>query len=139
MTETMIEIGQRVRERRIALGLTQQALADRCGWQDKSDVSKIEGGRKKSVSNFAITSLCEALQVSPDYILNGCDKASNIDPSIPVIDFSRPEVTKQANEAISQAFYKVLERSPREVVFAHFHEIGRMALLPAEEGKREDK
>lgn len=37
-------IGKRIKERRIALGLSQTELARRAGYADKSGISKIESG-----------------------------------------------------------------------------------------------
>ena len=40
----MSELARRVRERRAALGLSQEELADRMGYRSKSSITKLEKG-----------------------------------------------------------------------------------------------
>src|SRR5690606_15757093 len=39
-------LGARLRQRREALGLTQQEVADRCGWKGQNRVSNYENGKR---------------------------------------------------------------------------------------------
>jgi transcriptional regulator with XRE-family HTH domain len=64
---TRQEIGQRVLLRRRALGLTQQELAQRCGFPYQV-ISGLERG-KQSVYAERLEVLARALSVSADYLL----------------------------------------------------------------------
>jgi transcriptional regulator with XRE-family HTH domain len=61
--------GQRVRERRSELGLSQMALADRCGMHF-TFVSSIERG-KRNVSVVTLLRLAEGLGVEPGVLVDG--------------------------------------------------------------------
>src|SRR5262245_27449399 len=60
--------GQRIRERRHALDLSQQALADLMhapqGW-----LSELENARQTHVQADTVFRLCRALEISADYLL----------------------------------------------------------------------
>jgi transcriptional regulator with XRE-family HTH domain/Zn-dependent peptidase ImmA (M78 family) len=59
--ETWAELGERVREARLALGLSQDALAARLGI-DRSAIARIEGGQRQ-VSALELMRLSETLEV----------------------------------------------------------------------------
>lgn len=62
-----ISIGSRIRSARTALGLSQEQLAEKCNLST-SFIGHIErGSRKMSLETLA--SLCDALNVSADYLL----------------------------------------------------------------------
>jgi transcriptional regulator with XRE-family HTH domain len=68
MTEQEI-FGERLRRRRMALGLNQQQLAERLGWQ-AATISRYERGRYHSNMNFdRLRQLALALATSTDYLL----------------------------------------------------------------------
>ena len=46
----MSELARRVRERRAALGLSQEELADRMGYRSKSSITKLEKGVNDLIS-----------------------------------------------------------------------------------------
>ncbi len=58
-------LGNRVRELRKALGLSQEKLAERIG-VDRSYIAHIESGRTKMPSADVITALASALETSPE-------------------------------------------------------------------------
>ena len=61
--------GQRVRERRLAVGLSQEALADRCGL-DRTYISGIERGRR-NVSLRNIDTLAFGLRLTLSTLFEG--------------------------------------------------------------------
>lgn len=65
-------IGKHVRERRLALKLSQQQLAERAGYSDKSAISLVEAG-KVDVPYSKIIQLAAALDTTPSYLM-GWDK-----------------------------------------------------------------
>jgi transcriptional regulator with XRE-family HTH domain len=62
-----MELADRVRCRREALGLTQDDLAKRMGYKSRVSINKIENGRP--VSQKIIARLAEALNVSIPYLM----------------------------------------------------------------------
>ena len=61
------ELGRRVRQRRVMLQLTQEELAEKAGISC-SFVGHIERGEKK-FSIGTLVALCNAMEVSPNYLL----------------------------------------------------------------------
>ena len=72
------EIGARVKERREAIGLSQEDLAFELGYSDKTAVSKIERGvndiPRKKVLEFA-----RVLHTTPEYLMGWTDDSMNYD------------------------------------------------------------
>ncbi len=67
MTDKLRDFGKRVKESRLALGLTQAELARRAELQE-SWISHFETGRRKpSIRN--LLKLSDALRISADYLL----------------------------------------------------------------------
>ena len=61
-------IGERIKERREALGMTQQELADKLGYKSRSSINKIEmNGRNLKQSK--IKAIADVLQTTPGYIM----------------------------------------------------------------------
>ena len=60
----MLEIYNNIRERRKQLGLTQQELATKVGYTDRSTIAKIEAG-KIDIPQSTIVALAKALECSP--------------------------------------------------------------------------
>lgn len=64
-------IGQRIKEKRIELGLSQDELAKKCGYKSRSSINKIELARDLPLRKIEI--MAKALGVSPGYLM-GWDK-----------------------------------------------------------------
>lgn len=60
--------GERIKNRRVELGMTQADLGERLGMQ-KSAVSKIERGAVVNLKRDTIAALCNALNCSPSYLM----------------------------------------------------------------------
>lgn len=60
-------IGKRIKERRKTMGLSQQELAEKIGYGDRSIISKIEKG-EVDLSQSRISAVAAALNVSPSYL-----------------------------------------------------------------------
>ena len=65
-----MEFGQRVRQLRTSKGMTQQDLAAKCGYSDRSAIGHIERG-DIDVPLSVIKTLAKALEVSPEYLAFG--------------------------------------------------------------------
>ena len=62
------EFGQRVKERRKALGLTQLDLALRMGFKSKQAICHIEAG-DRNLKQSQVAALAEALNVTPAFLM----------------------------------------------------------------------
>ena len=88
----MNDLGKRIRQRRIELGLTQEELAKRVGYTSRSSVNKIEIGRNLLTQPKIIT-FANALQTTPAYLMGWNDTeqfsygANNIYPIDNIISF----------------------------------------------------
>ena len=69
--EYMMQIGQRIRDRRKSISMTQEELAASVGMTG-SAISHIEKGRR-NVSRSQIEELAKALKTSPGYIMGWTD------------------------------------------------------------------
>jgi transcriptional regulator with XRE-family HTH domain len=65
----LVRFGNRLREKRTALGLSQEAFADKCGL-DRTYISGIERG-KRNVSLLNIETIAKALGISVSELTQG--------------------------------------------------------------------
>ncbi len=70
-------IGERIKERRKELNMSQEELAHKVGYAGKSVVSKLENG-DCNVNQTMIVKYAEALNVSPTFLLLGEESPNNI-------------------------------------------------------------
>ena len=71
-------IGERIKQRRIELGMSQEQLAHKLGYKSRSSVNKIELGGQ-NLTQPKIESIAKALETTPDYIMgwDGSSKNKN--------------------------------------------------------------
>lgn len=72
-SKLLVDLGNRIRELRLAAGLTQEALADLCEL-DRTYISGIERG-KRNVAIKNLATIGSALQVSLAELLSGINNA----------------------------------------------------------------
>ena len=65
-------MGKRIRERRDALGLTLEEIADRLGLQ-RSAISKYERGEVENIKRSNIIKMAQMLECSPAYLMGFTD------------------------------------------------------------------
>lgn len=70
-----MNLGDRVRERRKALGLSQAELARKIGYKERFAISKIERGQP--IKQNLVVKLAVALDVSPSYLMGWADENGN--------------------------------------------------------------
>lgn len=61
-------IGKNIRRRRVELGLSQEELAERCGFKSKSSINKMEAG-VQGLPQSKIITVAKALETTPGYIM----------------------------------------------------------------------
>lgn len=69
-------MAERIKERRLALGYTQEELAGKLGLQ-KSAIAKYENGRVENIKRSIILKMAEILECSPSYLLDFTDALDN--------------------------------------------------------------
>ena len=74
-----MEIGERIRNRRIELGMTQDELAKRTGYASRSSVNKIEMARE--LPSRKIELFADALSCSPSYLMGWTDRVESFETS----------------------------------------------------------
>ena len=93
-------LGERIKRRRIELGLSQEDLAKRLGLKSKSTICKIERG-DDNLTTTAITKYANALSVTPGYLMGWEDSiVQYVDNSYEVSDpyFADSEEANKAKE-----------------------------------------
>lgn len=115
----MIKIGNRIKSRRLALGMTQDELARRIGFKSRSSVNKIELG-KQNITQSAIVSVARALDVPPGYIMGDGEE----EPAAPKSDGLRervanldPDLQQQLADFVALA-QEHPEAAKRHIAFA---------------------
>lgn len=83
LDEPFVNIGERVRNARIALGISQEELAFRLGYNGRSSINKIENNIR-GISAKKLIDLANALNVTSNYLL-GIDEETP-DDIIPLCD-----------------------------------------------------
>ena len=68
-------IGERIKQKRIELNLSQDELAKRVGYKSRSSIQKIESARKLPITKVAI--MASALNCSPGYLMGWEDDEGN--------------------------------------------------------------
>lgn len=76
-----MELGEKVKQRRLELGMSQEELANRMGYSSRSSINKIEKGRP--ITQKIIVRLSKALNVSVAYLMGWEDEETNEPPLIP--------------------------------------------------------
>lgn len=87
----MNEIYERIRTRRIELGLTQDELAHMVGYTDRTSIAKIEAG-KVDIQLSKLNALARALKMSPRELLgwgSSSDADSPDDKEHKIVDLYR--------------------------------------------------
>lgn len=89
-------VGERIRKRRLELGLTQDELAERLGYKGRTSVCVVETGGD-NVTTTKVKKFAMALGVSPGYLM-GWDAEDGYTEVVPVanIEFAKnnPDIDK---------------------------------------------
>lgn len=75
-----MELYQRIKQRRIELGMSQEELAFKLGYKSRSSINKIEMG-DNDIPQSKILAFANALDTTPSYLL-GIDKENNTKPAL---------------------------------------------------------
>lgn len=67
-----MEMADRIKEKRLAMGYTQEELAEKLGLQ-KSAIAKYENGRVENIKRTVISNMAKILECSPAYLMGWID------------------------------------------------------------------
>ena len=67
-------IGERIRQRREELGMSQSELAREVGYESRSSINKLEKDDKNGVSREQLYKIAQALKVTPSYLMGWEDE-----------------------------------------------------------------
>lgn len=101
-----MDLGKKVKQRRVELNLSQEDLAFKMGYSSRTSINKIENGRP--CSQKIIARLAEALDVSVPYLM-GWEEDN---PEVPDFDPEQIELIE---------LYSKLTREQRNVVLKFLH------------------
>ena len=107
----MAEIGRRIRDRRKALGITQEELAQKLGYKNKSTIAKIENGTNDIVQS-KVVEFAKALDTTVAALM-GWEDEDKQDPT-PVY-YLDDEAREMAEFMHKNPRYKVLFDAVRNV------------------------
>lgn len=79
-------IGKKIRERRLALGMTQEELAQKVGFKTKSAINKIEMD-KNDVNQTLLVRIAHALECEPTFFIDSVPHKEY--PSAAVMEYAK--------------------------------------------------
>ena len=104
-------VGQRIKQRRIELGLTQSDLAKKMGYHGKSAVCAAET-RDDHITTTKIKKFAEALNVTPRYLM-GWEDINGVPISQPHVDY-QAKISDYREEFVEEAIdlYRQIQKLP---------------------------
>ena len=112
-----MNIGERIKERRLELGMTQEELADKVGFKTRASVSRLEGG-DRNIPLSKLRKLAEVLETTVGYLMGMEDNmgvtttnTGNHNTTTTTNFFSDCEATKEAIEFIDKdsALHRIMD------------------------------
>lgn len=116
-------MAKRIKERRTALGLTQEELATKLGLQ-KSAIAKYENGRVENIKRSVIQKMAEILECSPAYLMGWDESAA--DQQTPY--YYDEETAKAAQEIFENKELRMLFDATRDADAEDLRALHSMAL-----------
>lgn len=104
-------IGQNIKQRRIAVGMSQTELAKKLGYSGKSMISLIEAG-KRPLYAWQIAPLCAVLQCTVEDLIEKVDDERK--ELADFIDTLTPEQTTRAMNILRAAFGGELDETTKQ-------------------------
>lgn len=88
-------IGEKIREKRIELGMTQEELAAKLGYKSKTTIAKIESGTN-DITQSKVVDFAKVLQTTPAYLMGWED------------DTDKPKLNKRDERDIAKRLEQTL-------------------------------
>ena len=108
-------MAERIRERRLAMGYTQEELAAKLGLQ-KSAIAKYENGRVENIKRSIISKMAEVLECSPAYLMDWADApATKLKPGINFVHTDGTTQTFDIGSLVHSIMESVSEMPPEQL------------------------
>lgn len=109
-----MSIGDRIKSRRIELGMTQDELAKKCGYKSRTSINKIESSRDLPLRKVSV--VAKALECSESYLMGWSDSFDNSVLNNRLLRYwnglSKIQSEKEISEALKVANNYVLQEEP---------------------------
>lgn len=114
-----MNVGDRIKKRRLELGLTQEELAKKAGYKSRSSINKIELSRDLPLPK--VQEVARILDCSPSYLLGWEDKSNIIETAKTDVMLSNME------EKLKQYALKMakLPKEKQDLVLKMIDELGK--------------
>ena len=104
-------IGERIKAKRIELGLSQEELAKKCGYKSRSSINKIELARDLPLKKVEV--MATALECSPSYLMGWDSSKIDIMFKNALIEVVKDFDNKQKEDLMRYAKYLRSEHEHR--------------------------
>lgn len=119
-----MEIGDRIRERRKALGLTQTELAQRLGLTSKAAISTVENN-KEDMTTERIRKYAAALDTTPQYLMGWIDRPDrpqehiviDVTPTIEIMEKALEKNMPYYEDDTAEIAQEIFENKDLHVLF----------------------
>ena len=101
----MYSLGQRIKNRRIELGLTQEELGKRVGYKSRTTVNKVELDIS-SLNESKIIAFAKALETTPAYIMGWQEPTKKENELISLIEQLTDEETEELSRFVDYLISK---------------------------------
>ncbi len=105
-------IGQRIKARRVQLGMTQLELAQKLGYESKATIARIEAD-SRNLKQSKIKAIADALDTTPSYIMGWddepADSSSLSSENLSQEDIQLLEIIKKLTPEQKQAFLALFQ------------------------------
>ena len=115
-----MELHERIRNRRIELGLSQDDLAKKIGYKSRSTINKIEMG-KNDIPQSKVSAFAKALDTTPSYLL-GIEESSKskhleLKSTDSKLNTSLSSIAKSLNHSYADQLFINIAKSVLEEMF----------------------
>lgn len=93
------DIGKRIKEKRMELGITQEDLASKLGYKSKTTIAKIENGTN-DITQSRVVDFANALNTTPAYLMGWEDSESQLIPTLNKKD--ERDIAKRLEQTLDQ-------------------------------------
>lgn len=114
-----MSIGLRIKQRREALGMTQEELAERLGYKSRSTINKIEKG-VSDVSQSRLFGFANALRTTPEYLLGYSSPDERVSSKDGFVDLIFDDGTSATITSNNESFLTDIKKWVDDIGLAHF-------------------
>lgn len=110
----MLKIGKRIRQRREALGLSQEELAQKLGYKSRSTINKIEADIN-DITQSKVSEFARALDTTPAYLMGWEDEKTNAPLDIPPNFPARLRYLREQKGETQEQLAEAMGYTPKDI------------------------